>query len=69
VTVRDPATPGLMARQWPVHSAPALCATVSPVSYTRPAASSRAAMPVSRIATAVAADRRRSMRSALPRRS
>jgi hypothetical protein len=39
------------------------------VSFTMSAASSGTAMHVSRIATAVAADRRRSMRSVLPRRS
>jgi hypothetical protein len=45
VTVMNPATPGLMANG-PWHSAPALCAPVSPVSYTKPAVNSRAATHV-----------------------
>jgi hypothetical protein len=69
VTVMDPVTPGLMARQWPVVW------VQRPLHDARSGVLhdvwviSRAAMHVSRVATAVAAARRRSMRSAQSRRS
>jgi len=43
----DPATLRLMAPNGPWHGGPALCATVSPVSYTMPAVNLRPAMNVS----------------------
>src|SRR5262249_29358476 len=64
VIVMDPATPGLMACQWPWHGTAALGAGLSLVSFTMLAVISCAAVHVSGMAIAVAPARRRSRRSA-----